>query len=261
MPAPLNDRLGELLDENQVLYGMICRDATRTDIELLAQAGYHIAWIDLEHSHQSSGQALELCRTASHLGMVPLVRMIELSRTHVQRLLDGGADIVALPDVRSAAEARHLARLGKFPPLGERGVASSVTGTGYTLMPDPQERLRQANEATHLMAMIETDTAYQQLDELLAIDAIDLLSVGPMDWGVSLGLFGDEARTHLAPKIEHVLKAGTAAGKIIGWGVGDPQQAAHYRDLGMRLFFLGPDVGIKYRVFNETIDLYRTQLD
>ena len=97
MPAPLNDRLGELLDENQVLYGMICRDATRTDIELLAQAGYHIAWIDLEHSHQSSGQALELCRTASHLGMVPLVRMIELSRTHVQRLLDGGADIVALP--------------------------------------------------------------------------------------------------------------------------------------------------------------------
>ena len=51
-----------------------------------------------------------------------------------------------------------------------------------------------------------------------------------------------------------------AAGKIMGWGVGDPQQAAHYRDLGLRLFFLGPDVGIKYRVFNETIDLYRTQL-
>ncbi len=260
MPEPLKDRLGELLAANQVLYGMICRDATRTDLELLAQAGYHIAWLDLEHSHQSSGQALELCRMASHLGMVPLVRMIELSRTHVQHLLDGGADIVCLPDLRSIEEAHHLVKLGKFPPLGERGVASSVAGTGYTLSPDPQERLRQANQVTHLMAMIESDAVYEQLDELLAIDGIDLISVGPMDWGVSLGLFGDEARAYLAPRIEHILTAASAAGKAVGWGVSDPQQAAHYRDLGMRLFFMGPDVGMKHRVFNETIDLYRNRL-
>ena len=47
------DRLNDLLNEREFLYGMLCRDATLVDVELMAQAGYHIIWIDLEHSHQS----------------------------------------------------------------------------------------------------------------------------------------------------------------------------------------------------------------
>ena len=49
----ISDRLGELLQEHEFLYGVICRDATLTDIELMAQAGYHIVWLDLEHCPQS----------------------------------------------------------------------------------------------------------------------------------------------------------------------------------------------------------------
>ena len=77
----MQDRLGELLSENDVLYGLTCRDATVTDIELMAQVGYHIVWIDLEHGPQSAAEAIALGRTAAHLGMVPLVRILELSRT------------------------------------------------------------------------------------------------------------------------------------------------------------------------------------
>ena len=44
------DRLNDLLNEREFLYGMLCRDATLVDVELMAQAGYHIIWIDLEHS-------------------------------------------------------------------------------------------------------------------------------------------------------------------------------------------------------------------
>ena len=85
----ITDRLGELLGKNDLLYGVICRDVTLTDIELMAQEGYHIVWIDLEHSPQSSEEAIQLSRTIDHLGMVPLVRIRELSRTNVQPLLDG----------------------------------------------------------------------------------------------------------------------------------------------------------------------------
>ena len=121
----MQDRLGELLNANDVLYVIMCRDATVTDIELIAQAGYHVVWLDLEHSQQSTSEALKLGRVITHLGMVPLARILELSRTHVQRLLDGGIQIVALPDVRSAEEARELVRLGKYPPLGGRGASSN----------------------------------------------------------------------------------------------------------------------------------------
>ena len=72
------------------------RDVTLTDIELMAQEGYHIVWIDLEHSPQSSEEAIQLSRTIDHLGMVPLVRIRELSRTNVQPLLDGGVQVIVL---------------------------------------------------------------------------------------------------------------------------------------------------------------------
>ena len=261
MNGLIKDRLGRLLTENSVLYGIICRDATRTDIELLAQAGYHIVWVDLEHSHQSTGEAIELCRTVSHLGMVPLVRVIELSRTNIQPLLDGGVEVIALPDTGSPEEARQLVKLAKFPPLGQRGVASSVAGTGYHLGNDPQQTLLDANAATHLMAMIESDDAYEKLDEILATDGIDLLSVGPTDWAVSLGLFGDAARAHLAPKIQRVLRAASAAGKIVGLGVSDPGQAAKYCELGMRMIFLGPDINMKRATFCEAINRFRKHLE
>ena len=53
------DRLRQLLNENDVLYGVICRDVTLTDIELMAQVGYHIIWIDIEHLHASRSEIID----------------------------------------------------------------------------------------------------------------------------------------------------------------------------------------------------------
>ena len=207
----MSDRLGELLSENDVLYGLICRDATLTDVELMAQEGYHIVWLDLEHGPQSVEEAIRLSRTISHLGMVPLVRIVDLSRTHVQRLLDGGVRVLTLPDVRNGAEAVEFARLGKYPPVGERGVSSTSGGTDFALKPDVQQALRDANDSTHLMVMLEGDEGLSNLVDILAVQAVDMVTVGPMDWAVGLGVFGAEAQARMAPKIEAVLTAAAIA--------------------------------------------------
>lgn len=257
---PLNDRFGELLDEHEALYGVICRDATLTDIELMAQVGYHIVWLDMEHGPQSMAETLRLGRTIAHLGMAPLVRMPELSRTQAQRLLDGGIQILALPDVRNAEEAARFVQLGKYPPLGRRGVSSSSAGTAFTLGADPQQRMREANDATHLMLMIESDDAYERLDEILAVEGIDMITVGPMDWSVSLGLFGDEARARQAPKIERVFAAAAAAGKIPTAGAFSVEQAAYYRALGVRVFFVGVDIVIKRQILTDRLAQFQNAL-
>ena len=62
--------------------------------------------------------------------------------------------------------------------------------------------------------MIESDEACDALDGILAVEGIDMVTVGPMDWAVGLGLFGDEARARQAPKIERVLKTAAEAGRI-----------------------------------------------
>ena len=257
---PLHDRLGELLQEHESLFGVICRDATLTDLELMAQAGYHVVWLDMEHGPQSTAEVLRLGRTITHLGMVPLVRMPELSRTYVQRLLDGGIQVLTLPDVRNAGEAARFVQLGKYPPLGQRGVSSSSAGTEFTMGTDPRQRLREANARTHLMAMIENDEGYAALDAILEVEGIDLVTVGPMDWAVGLGLYGSEAQERQAAKIEGVISAAAAAGKIPTAGAFSIDQASRYRDLGVRVFFVGVDLVLKRQVLSTTLAAVRDAL-
>ena len=256
----MEDRLQQLLGEHEHLYGVICRDPTLTDIELIGQEGYHVIWLDLEHSAISTAEALRLCRTIDHLGMVAFVRILELTRTHVQHLLDGGAHGIILPDVRSADQAEQLVRLGKYPPRGERGVSTCSAGTGFTLRGDPQRALADANEQTHLVAMIESDEGFDAIEQIVQIDGIDLITVGPLDWSVNLGLFGDLAKKHLKPKIEHVLKETTRAGKIAAMGTASAAQAHEYAQLGVRIFFVGVDVNLKRKIFSDTVDKYREEL-
>jgi 2-keto-3-deoxy-L-rhamnonate aldolase RhmA len=257
----MNDRLGQLLRENDVLYGLICRDATPTDLELMAQTGYHIVWIDLEHGPQSTTQALQLGRTATHLGLVPLVRILEASRTHVQRLLDGGIQVLNLPDVRDASQAAELVRLGKYPPLGERGVSSTSAGTNFSLGADTRQTLQRANESTHLMVMFESDKAYEHMDEILAIDGIDLATVGPSDWSVGLDLYGEAAEAYLAPKIASILAAVSSAGKTAAMSVSTPEDALRYRSLGARVLFLGVDVSMKRRLLTDSLGPVKAALE
>ncbi len=256
----MSGRLQELLKTEEILYGVICRDTTMIDLELMAQLGYSVVFLDLEHGPQSTAEVLRLGRTITHLGMVPMARIPELTRTQVQRLLDGGMEILTLPDVRSAAQAARLVRLGKFPPLGERGVSTSSAGTGFTLGTDPRRALREADRGTSLMVMIESDEGYQALDDILEVEGIDMLTVGEMDWSVSLDLFGPEAKRALAPKIERVLTAGRRSGKILAAGGGNPQQAQQYRGLGVRLFFVGVDVNLKRRMLSESLSAFREVL-
>mgnify|MGYP000397948281 CR=1 FL=1 len=77
--SPDSDRLEELLSQHQCLYGMICRDITLTDIELMAIAGYHIVWIDLEHSQASADQLRAVFMTARATGL----GQFKIGRAHV----------------------------------------------------------------------------------------------------------------------------------------------------------------------------------
>ena len=255
----MQDRLRELLDEHQSLFGVICRDPTMIELELIALAGYHVVFLDLEHGSQSDSQAVQLTRTISHLGMVPLVRIPECSRSHVQVLLDGGVQILALPDVRSAQQAAGFVKLGKYPPLGQRGVCSSSANFEYCLS-NPEHALRTANEATRLMVMIESDEGFAALDAILKVEGIDILTVGPADWASHSGIYGENAKAQLAPKIEHVLRAAIGAGKITTHAVFNPEDVAHFRELGVHIIFVGVDVNLKRQMLKDTLNRFHDAL-
>ena len=252
----MDERLQKLLDQHNQLYGVISRDPTLVDLEVMAQEGYHVVWFDLEHSTISLSKAADLGRFAWHLGMIPMARVVELSRGQVQVMADGGFKIIVLPDVKNAAQASKLVQLGKYPPLGQRGISTTATGNDYRLNRDIQQALNDADAATHLMVQFESDEGYDHCDAILGVDGIDMVTIGPNDWAISAQRFGP-ARAQIAPKIDHVLACAHNTGKITAIGVTDADQARHYADIGVRILFVGPDVSIRREAYAQRIKMLK----
>jgi len=252
----MDDRLQALLDQNRFLYGVICRNPSMIDIELMAQEGYHIIWFDLEHASVSLSHAADLARFAWHLGMIPLVRTVELTRSNLQIMLDSGFRIILLPDVKNANQASQLVQLGKYPPLGQRGFSTTAASNDFQLGPDLEKTLRLANATTHLMVQFESDEGYGNLDTILAVEGIDMVVIGPGDWAISAGLFG-EAKKQLDKKIGQVLTSAHDAGKTTAMGIGNPNQVKHFADIGVRIFFAGPDITLHRSGYARAINSLR----
>ena len=100
---------------------------------------------------------------------------------------------------------RQFVELAKYPPIGRRGVSSTTAGAGYTLGVDPQKTLSQANEATHLMVLIESDEGYAALDAILEIEGVDMITVGQQDWGASLESLASWRRDSCAQRLKNSL--------------------------------------------------------
>ncbi len=252
----MEDRLQQFLDRHDVLYGVICRDPTSIDIEQIAQVGYHIVWIDLEHAPLGWDRVAELCQLIRLAGMVPQVRVMEVTRGQVQNALDCGAQMVTLPQTATGDQARQLVQLGKFPPVGRRGVACTVAGIGYTFGDDPLGKLADVNATTHLMVQIENDEGLENLDDILSVEAVDLVTAGPADWAVTLGVFGASAKPQVGPRVEKVFTAAVKAGKTVATVMTDPQLAARHVDLGARIVFVGVDTILKRRAFGDALKAF-----
>ena len=184
--------------------------------------------------------------------MVPLVRIPELIRTHVQVLLDGGVHILNLPDVRSPQQAAEFVKLGKYPPLGHRGISSSSANFDYRLNDSRKDPLA-SNAATRLMVMIESDEGYSALDEILAVEGIDMLTVGPADWAQNSNIHGTDIQAQLSPKIDRVVRSAVLAGKIVALTAGNDNEVRHWKNMGARVIFLGVDVNLKRNLFADRI--------
>ncbi|KAL1858130.1 hypothetical protein VTK73DRAFT_7925 [Phialemonium thermophilum] len=158
--------------------------------QIAANAGFQAVLVDMEHSVVGLETASVIFASAMNAGITPLVRVPANTSDWVSRSLDGGAMGVVIPHVNSAEEARQAVKYAKFSPLGERSISGSM----------PQFRLRNvpsaassqvANEMTLVICMIETARAVDVVDEILAVEGVDMLHIGTHDLADDLGITGD----------------------------------------------------------------------
>jgi 4-hydroxy-2-oxoheptanedioate aldolase len=191
--------------------GLFVKLPTTEVIDVIAAAGFDFAVVDLEHSQLSEADARALVRHARALGFPALVRLPEVDRGAVNRLLEAGAAGIQLSTVRTVAQVRELRAASRYAPQGARSISLAHPEAGYGAVP-LEDYLRAAESQPPLVvAQIETAETDDPLDDILAAGA-DVAFLGLTDLSVDLGL--DHAR--LRARVDEVAAAAERAGIRLG---------------------------------------------
>jgi len=197
------------------LHGVALYSGSSKLAELAASVGFEVAWIEMEHASFDFGDVESMCVAVKAGGGASAVRVPDGQRHHVLRALEVGAQIVVVPMVDDADQARRIVEYGKFPPIGKRGYNTRSRGVGYDIA-DPLTKFERANATTHLFAQIETTAAVSNIEAICAVDGLSGIFLGPGDLSMSLGCAGNMAHPKLIDTVVKCFRVAKAAKKHTG---------------------------------------------
>ena len=187
------------------------------------------------------GRAIELFPDLS--GMM---KVEEQSRGFIAtRALDSGIQNVLFTDCRDAEDARECVRLvrSETPDAGGTHGYGLRRSIGYGTYGGAEAWVDAMNQVV-IALMIEKKGAVENLDEILAVDGVDMVQFGPSDYSISVGRPG-EARGEDMRAIERdVIVRALTAGVHPRVELGSVEDAKPFLDLGVRHFCIGWDLMI-----------------
>lgn len=182
----MNHFLSQLKQDGTCKFGTWVKLGTLETLEMLATAGLDFVVIDMEHAPHTLASAYRLIVAAQGMGLSALVRLPDASGALVQRVLDGGADGVLVPRVRSVAEARLVADSLRFSPRGSRGFGITSRAGGWGLRSTP-DYVDEGEAEVFRAVQLEDAGALKAAPDILSVDGINAAFVGSGDLALSTG--------------------------------------------------------------------------
>ncbi|KAG8216637.1 Pyruvate/Phosphoenolpyruvate kinase-like domain-containing protein [Butyriboletus roseoflavus] len=179
----------------------------------VAQSSSHLSWvmIDCEHGLTSlQPGAAESIQAITGLGSGAPSALVRIPATgtstgtswQIKYALDAGARGVLVPMVSDAIKAKEIVSDSRFPPGGRRGFGNPFTQGVWGI--GAAEYLKSANEHVTIMIQIETQEGVKNVEEIAAVDGIDVLFIGPYDLSLTLGYPPPSPDPH--PDVEKVIQ-------------------------------------------------------
>ncbi|WP_158373761.1 HpcH/HpaI aldolase family protein [Cellulosimicrobium cellulans] len=217
--------------------------------ELLGHAGFDFLHIEYEHVARDWEGVENLVRAAELAGITPLFRTEQCVAgqppvNQIIKALKVGAQIIMVPEVDSAETARKVVQAAKFPPLGQRGIATCDRSAREIPRPaelDVQRFGRELDDEVMLWAIIESPEAVENIDEILAVEGIDAVGFGHQDYSLTAGI-GDEDSAETNAAREKVFEAAMRHGKHMWWNAAEPQAMLEQFARGIRIGLLSVDL-------------------
>jgi 4-hydroxy-2-oxoheptanedioate aldolase len=211
-------------------------------VELAGWTGFDVIWLDMEHRNFDYGMIDPMSLACRATSIDLMVRVLKTGYSAPMRALEFGANGLMIPHVRSVAEAREWVEWTRFPPLGKRGFDGAGVDASYSLA-EPVEYMCHANRETFLLLQIEDKEALDCVEEIAAVEGVDMLFIGTCDLSISLGVPMQTEHTIVRKAIERCARAAENAGKWWGLPTENSRIAQEMLDMGARLITCGSDHG------------------
>lgn len=215
----MNGLKNKLLN-NQLTIGSWITLGHQGIVEIMCTGGFDWLTLDIEHSVIELSQAQHLIAHIKNNGIAALVRVSKNEEVVIKRIMDAGADGIIVPMVNSKADAIQSVNFVKYPPIGKRGVGLA-RAQGYGIGFEKYKNW--LNESSIIIAQIEHIDAVNNIEEILQVDGIDGIIIGPYDLSGSMGYPGEYHREDVKAAIRQVEEACMTAGKPLGFHVIHPE--------------------------------------
>jgi 4-hydroxy-2-oxoheptanedioate aldolase len=239
MPAPENP-LKSALARGETLYGCWAGFAAPYPTEVLAEAGFDWLVIDGEHAPNDLGTISAQLGVLRGAATQAVVRLPMGETWAIKQVLDAGAQTLLIPMGATGAPAPAPGPPPRPPPAGVRGLGASLArASRFSGIPDYTTT---ADAQICLMVQVESRAGLDALDDILAVEGVDVVFIGPSDLAADMGHRGDTTVPEVQEAIRDALGRIAAAGRAPGILALDHATAARYRDWGARVLAVGMDV-------------------
>lgn len=231
----------EALHRNELVVGAWIQIPHPSVAEIFAAAGFDWICVDIEHGSIGLESMANLFRAIENGGSTPVARLPDNDRVWIKRSLDAGAQGLIIPMVNSAEEAERAVSQANYPPRGERGFGYSRANM-YGM--DFDSYIRKANNDIAMIMQIEHREGINQLEDIVRVQGVDGVFIGPLDLSGSYGKTGELECKEMQKALEKYLTVCRDEGIPAGMHIVRPDLESITKAVeeGYRLLVLGLDV-------------------
>ena len=243
------------IEKGVMQYG-VAQETTSADVaEVLATSDYDWLFIDSEHGPHTLQTVLNVARAIAPYDMTPVVRVGEAGTGIFKQLLDSGIQNIIIPKVESGEETERIMYWVSYPSRGNRGMgAPAVRAARFGRHTDYFERIE---DELCIMPQIESKKGIENLDAIVQTPGIGAIFLGPIDLAVDMGhglnIFHPEVEAAMDDAIRRIRAFGVPVGTVAM----TPEQAAHFKELGVSFLGVGADTGFLVQGADNTLKMFK----
>lgn len=247
-------QLQALLTSSKPIIGPFMKATDPAFVETAGLSGFDFVILDMEHG-PASLKDIEHNIRAARIGNTSSIIRVKNTES-ISSVLDLGADGFMLPDVTSVTDAKDAIAKAKFFPLGARGVCRYVRAAGYSSL-EKQEYFQYANQRLCII-QIEGEEAIAELPQILELEGLDMIFIGPYDLSQSLGIPGDVQHPKVVDKMKDIVRKARESNVKIGTFVDDMEMAFMWKNTAVQFIAYSVDVGIFAKACSDIVQKFKS---